>query len=121
MIKVSEKLGKGQNVTELLTSKGALHLEPALRVPSCYADPEKLGKGSTCEPDEVSTYIDKCNIYANYKLSDKHYDILSNRTKNELFHLYYSKCLGNAYMKCLKREENPTNACDKLVDEYIKT
>jgi len=37
--------GKGQNATELLTSKGALHLEPAKRVPSCYTDPEKFGKG----------------------------------------------------------------------------
>jgi dsRNA-specific ribonuclease len=43
----NDESGKGQNATELLTSKGALHLEPAKRVPSCYADPEKLGKGAT--------------------------------------------------------------------------
>ena len=49
----------------------------------------------------------------------KKYDILSSKTKDELFHLYYSKCLCNAYMKCLKREEEPMVKCDKLVDEYM--
>uniref|UniRef100_A0A6C0IB34 Uncharacterized protein n=1 Tax=viral metagenome TaxID=1070528 RepID=A0A6C0IB34_9ZZZZ len=69
----------------------------------------------------IKEYIDKCNMNAKQKLAGKQYDILSNSTKDELFYLYYSKCLCNAYIKCIKREEDPTNTCDKLVDEYMKT
>ena len=69
----------------------------------------------------IKEYVDKCNIQAKQKLAGKQYDILSNGTKDELFYLYYSKCLCNAYMKCIKREKDPTNTCDKLIDEYIQT
>ena len=67
----------------------------------------------------IKEYIDQCNLESKRILSMKKYDILSSKTKDELFHLYYSKCLCNAYMKCLKREEEPMVKCDKLVDEYM--
>lgn len=55
-------------------------------------------------------------------MSEKNYDILSTSTKNELYHLYYSRCLCNEYMVCLKQTpRNPTEAiesCDKFVDAY---
>ena len=64
-------------------------------------------------------YIDHCRERAREIILRARYDILSTRTKDELFHLYYAKCLGDAYMKCLKREPDPLVQCDRLVDEYM--
>jgi hypothetical protein len=69
--------------------------------------------------------VTKCNITAQKKMSEKNYDILSTSTKKELYHLYYSRCLCNEYMVCLKQtHRNPTEAiesCDKLVEAYLNT
>jgi len=57
-----EEFGKGQNATELLTSKGALHLEPAKRVPSCYADPDKFGSSNIPEQTVLQYLLMISNI-----------------------------------------------------------
>ena len=73
----------------------------------------------------IQEYVNMCNMVAKKKMSEKNYDILSTSTKKELYHLYYSRCLCNEYMACLKQTpRNPTEAiesCDKLVDAYLST
>lgn len=75
--------------------------------------------------NSIQEYLHQCTIVAKKKMSEKNYDILSISTKNELYHLYYSRCLCNEYMACLKQTpKNPTEAiesCDKLVDAYTNT
>jgi hypothetical protein len=67
----------------------------------------------------IDEYLDNCRKQSRETVLRARYDILSNRTKDELFHLYYAKCLGDAYMKCLKREPDGVVQCDRLVDEYM--
>ena len=75
--------------------------------------------------NRIQEYVNMCNMVSNKKMSEKNYDILSISTKNELYHLYYSRCLCNEYMACLKQTpRNPTEAiesCDNLVDAYTNT
>ena len=48
------------NVVEASTSKGASHLEPAKRVPSCYADPEKFGQRAETWKTNYHLYKHNC-------------------------------------------------------------
>jgi hypothetical protein len=70
-------------------------------------------------PHMIDEYLNNCRKESREIVLRARYDILSNRTKDELFHLYYAKCLGDAYMKCLKRTPDGVVQCDRLVDEYM--
>jgi len=67
----------------------------------------------------IEEYLDNCRKQTQHIVLRDRYDILSNRTKDELFQLYYAKCLGDAYMKCLKRSPDGVTQCDRLVDECM--
>jgi len=63
---LSEDFGQGAFAAsqkpslQQLTSKGASHLEPAKRVPSCYADPEKFGQRAETWKTNYHLYKHNC-------------------------------------------------------------
>jgi len=77
---LADNHGKGQTervASSLLTQKGALHLEPAKRVPSCYADPEKFGSAIvTKKIPFVFSLLNSANIYLIKELNRIEHEII---------------------------------------------